>query len=203
MSFTLWFTGLPSSGKSTVAKRVEEEIRSRGLDVHNLDGDDLRKKLHPDLGFSKEERFVNNKRIAFISRLLNENNVGSIVAAVSPFKKARQYARDEIEQDGEFVEIFVDCPVEVCKERDPKGLYEKAEKGHIDKFTGVNHPFEDPEDPEIVVDTAEKSIDQCVDHVIDRLEEIGLLESKDEYTGLGDRDKKEIKDRLENLGYLG
>jgi adenylylsulfate kinase len=202
MGFTLWFTGLPSSGKSTVAKRVEEELRSDGFEIHNLDGDNVRKKLHPDLGFTREERATNNRRVSFIARLLNRHDIGVIVAAVSPFKKARQNARDEIDQDGRFIEIFVDCPVEVCKERDPKGLYEQAEDGVIDNFTGVNHPFEAPDDPEIHINTAENSIEDCVEQVLDRLEELDILAERDKHTGLTQQDEKKIKNRLEDLGYL-
>lgn len=202
IAFTLWFTGLPSSGKSTVAKRVEEELRGSGIEMHNLDGDNVRKKLHPDLGFTQEERATNNRRVSFIARLLNEHDVGVIVAAVSPFEDAREHARDEIEQSGDFIEIFVECPVEVCKERDPKGLYEKAEQGKIDNFTGVNHPFEEPQDPEITVNTAEQSPEDCVSHVLRQLEERGVLDERDEHTGLTTQEEGKIKDRLRDLGYL-
>ncbi|MDY6771289.1 MAG: adenylyl-sulfate kinase [Candidatus Nanohaloarchaea archaeon] len=200
--FTLWFTGLPSSGKSTVAKRVEEELRSRGVEMHNLDGDDVRGKLHPDLGFTEEERATNNRRVAFIARLLNEHDIGVIVAAISPFQDARENARDEIEQGGDFIEIFVDCPVEICKERDPKGLYEQAENGEIDNFTGVNHPYEEPDEPEITVNTAEDTPEECVSHVLDRLDDLGVLETRDQHTGMTQQDEEQIKDRLRNLGYI-
>jgi adenylyl-sulfate kinase len=203
MSFTLWFTGLPSSGKSTVAKRVEEELRNQGFEMHNLDGDNVRKKLHPDLGFTEDERATNNRRVSFIARLLNRHDVGTIVAAVSPFEDARSNARDEIENEGDFIEIYVECPVEVCKQRDPKGLYEQAEAGQIDNFTGVNHPFEEPDDPEIHINTAENSVEECVDHVLDRLEQLGILEERDEHTGLTQSDEEQIKDRLRELCYLG
>ncbi len=202
MSFTLWFTGLPSSGKSTVAKRVEEELRGQGIEMHNLDGDNVRKKLHPGLGFTEDERATNNRRVSFIARLLNEHDIGVIVAAVSPFEEARENARTEIEEAGEFVEIFIDCPVEVCKERDPKGLYEQAEAGEIENFTGVNHPFEEPEDPEIAVDTAQHSPEDCVEHVLEGLEEMSLLEERDQHTGLTQQEEGKIKDRLQDLGYL-
>ncbi|MDY6778861.1 MAG: adenylyl-sulfate kinase [Candidatus Nanohaloarchaea archaeon] len=201
--FTLWFTGLPSSGKSTIAKRVEEELRGRGIEMHNLDGDNVRKKLHPDLGFTEQERATNNRRVSFIARLLNEHNIGVIVAAVSPFQDARENARDEIEEAGSFIEIFTECPVEVCKERDPKGLYEQAEQGQIDNFTGVNHPYEAPDNPEITVNTAEQSPEECVQHVLNRLEDLGVLEERDPHTGLTQQEEDQIKDRLEDLGYLG
>lgn len=202
MGYTLWFTGLPSSGKSTVAKLVEEELRSREQEVHNLDGDNLRKKMHPDLGFTKEERAINNKRMSVIAGLLNRHDIATIVAAISPFEDARQNAKEEIEQEGEFVEIFVDCPVEVAKERDPKNLYEKAEEGKIENFTGVNHPYEEPENPDVHVDTDKQSPEECANAVIEYLEENGFLEERDQYTGMTESDEEETKQRLKDLGYL-
>lgn len=202
MGYTLWFTGLPSSGKSTVAKLVEEELRSREQEVHNLDGDNLRKKMHPDLGFTEEERAINNRRMSVIAGLLNRHDIATIVAAISPFEDARQNAREEIEQEGEFVEIFVDCPVEVAKERDPKNLYEKAEEGKIENFTGVNHPYEEPEEPDVQVDTEGQSPEECADAVINYLEENGLLEERDQYTGMTESDEEDTKERLRELGYL-
>lgn len=202
MSYTLWFTGLPSSGKSTVAKLVEEELRSRELEVHNMDGDNLRKKMHPDLGFTEEERAINNKRMSVIAGLLNSHDIKTIVAAISPFEEARQNAREEIEQEGEFVEIYVECSVETCKKRDPKGLYEKAEEGKIENFTGVNHPYQEPENPDVHIDTEELSPEECADKVIDYLEENDLLEERDRYTGMTPSDEEETKERLRELGYL-
>lgn len=202
MSFTLWFTGLPSSGKSTVAKRVEEKLRDEGLQIHNLDGDNIRKKLHPDLGFSKEDRKTNNKRMGVISNLLNQNGVGVIVAAVSSFREGRKKAREIVEEDGDFYEIFVDCPIETCKERDPKELYRKAEKGEIHNFTGVNHPYEEPENPDVRIDTDKNSVEECVEKVMDFLEKEGVTEEKDIYTGMSEKDEAKIRKRLEDLGYL-
>lgn len=200
MSFTLWFTGLPSSGKSTVAKRVENELVNQGIKIHNLDGDDIRAKLHPDLGFSKEDRGINNKRIAFICDLLNRNDVSAIVAAISPFAEYRQYAREMIDN---FFLIYVECPVEVCKGRDPKNLYEKAEAGKIDKFTGVNHPYQEPEDPDVKINTDDMDVEGCKQAVLDKLRETGYLkEKKDDYTGLTPQQEQATKDRLRHLGYL-
>lgn len=200
MSFTLWFTGLPSSGKSTVAKRVENELASKGINIHNLDGDDLRAKLHPDLGFTKEERGTNNKRIAFICDLLNRNGVSSIVAAISPFEEYRKYAEEMIDN---FFLVYVECPVEECKKRDPKNLYQKAEEGKIENFTGVNHPYEEPKNPDVKVNTAELSVEEAKEKVLDKLRESGFLEEEvDEYTGLTKKQEEETKQRLRNLGYL-
>jgi adenylylsulfate kinase len=145
MSFTLWFVGLPSCGKSTVARRVETKLQQRGFKVENLDGDNVRQNLHPELGFSKEDRGTNNRRIGFICKLLNKNDVVAIVAAIAPYREYREKVRDMVEEAGKFVLIYVECPVEVCKSRDPKGLYEKAEQGAIENFTGVNDPFEEPQ----------------------------------------------------------
>lgn len=202
--FTLWFTGLPSSGKSTVAKEVENELRRRGLKVENLDADGLRKNLHPDLGFTKEERGINNRRIGFISKLLTKNDITTIVAAVSPFKEYRQVARELVEEEGEFYQVYVECPVEVCKERDPKGLYDKAERGIIPNFTGVSHPFEEPtpDEYDVKVNTTELDPDSATEKVLKFLENQGMFSSVDEYTGLNETQEEEIKDRLRRLGYL-
>lgn len=200
MSFTLWFTGLPSSGKSTVAKRVENELADQDVNIHNLDGDDIRAKLHPDLGFTKEERGTNNKRIAFICDLLNRNGVSSIVAAISPFDEYRQYAREMIDN---FMLIYVECPVDVCKERDPKNLYQKAEEGKIPNFTGVNHPYEEPEDAEVTVNTEELSAEEAKERVMDKIREKGWIDQeKSEYGGMTPKQEEEAKERLRNLGYL-
>jgi len=202
--FTLWFTGLPSSGKSTVAKEVENELRRKGLKVENLDADGLRKNLHPDLGFTKEERGINNRRIGFISSLLTKNGITTIVAAVSPFKEYRQVARELVEEEGDFYQVYVECPVEVCKERDPKGLYEKAEEGIIPNFTGVSHPFEapTPDEYDVKVNTAELDPDSAAEKVLQFLDKAGVFSAADKYTGLNEHEEEEIKDRLRRLGYL-
>lgn len=202
MTYTLWFTGLSASGKSTIAKLVEEELRSRGRDVHNLDGDNLRQQLHPGLGFTKDDRATNNRRMAVIASLLNEHDITTIIAAISPFRDARQTAKDIIEDKAEFVEIYVDCSVDVCKQRDPKGLYEEAERGNIENFTGVNHPYEPPENPDITIDTEDAMPEACADKIISYLADEGFLEARDEHTGLTASDEDEIKERLKTLGYL-
>lgn len=203
--FTLWFMGLPSSGKSTVAKIVENQLRRKGFTIENLDGDNLRSHLHPDLGFTKEERGINNRRIAYITQLLNKNEVGSIVAAISPFQEYRQLVREIVEEEGRFFLIYVECPLEICKERDPKGLYEEAEKGNIPNFTGVSHPFEAPDDGEydLKIDTSQLDPDKAAGKVITMLEEEGILTAVDRDTGLTDEEEEQIKDRLRRLGYLG
>jgi len=202
--FTLWFTGLPASGKSTVAKRVELELGKRGFDVENLDADEVRKNLHPKLGFSKEERGENNRRIAFLCKLLNKHNVVTIVAAISPFEEHRLQARGIVEETGRFVLVRVDCPVKVCKERDPKGLYERAERGEIKNFTGVNHPYEPPQRYEIRIDTAKDNSEKCTEQVLQGLERLGLLEPRPqgELPGLTPEEEAAVQERLRQLGYL-
>ena len=203
MSFTLWFVGLPSCGKSTVARRVETKLQERGFKVENLDGDNVRQNLHPELGFSKEDRGTNNRRIGFICKLLNKNDVVAIVAAIAPYREYRERVREMVEEVGRFVLIYVECPVEVCKSRDPKGLYEKAERGEIKNFTGVNDPFEAPqkEEYQIKVNTSEQSVEQSTQTVIEGLARLGLIESRTA-SGLTTEEEEAVKERLRNLGYL-
>lgn len=205
MSFTLWFMGRPASGKSTLAKRVEEQLRTADLPVENLDGDEVRKNLHPDLGFSREERALNNRRTAFVCKLLNRNDINAVTAMITPFRDSQQQAREIIEESGKFVLVYVKCPVDVAAERDPKNLYEKARNGKIEKFTGVNHPFQTPIDPDIVVDTATESVDESVDHVMKRLDDLGVFddETLSEYDfDITQGEESSIKQRLEDLGYF-
>lgn len=153
MSFTLWFMGRPAAGKSTIAKRVENYLVENGHTVENLDGDEARENFHPNLGFTREERALNNRRTAHICRLLNRNEVSAVTGMITPFHDAQREAREIISEEGRFVLIHVKCSVDECARRDPKNLYEEAKAGEIENFTGVNHPFQVPEDPEIVVDT--------------------------------------------------
>lgn len=203
MSFTLWFVGLPSCGKSTVARRVETKLRDRGFTVENLDGDNVRQNLHPELGFSKEDRGTNNRRIGFICKLLNKNDVVAIVAVIAPYREYRERVREMVEEVGKFVLIYVECPVEVCKERDPKGLYEKAERGEILNFTGVNDPFEEPlaGEYQIKINTATQSVAESTQVVIEGLEHLGLIVARGA-SGLTAEEEEAVKERLRNLGYL-
>ncbi|MFB6303474.1 MAG: adenylyl-sulfate kinase, partial [Haloferacaceae archaeon] len=164
--FTLWFMGRPASGKSTLAAQVERELVERGRPIENLDGDDVRKNLHPELGFTKEDRAINNRRTAFIAKLLNRNGINAIVAMITPFREAQQQAREIIEEEGEFVLIYVKTPLEVCEDRDPKGMYEQARAGKIDNFTGISHPFQEPIDPEVIVETTDTTVEECVEHIM-------------------------------------
>jgi len=203
--FTLWFMGRPASGKSTLAARIENELVGMGYRIENLDGDELRQNLHPELGFTKDDRALNNRRTAFISKLLNRNGIPTIVAMITPFREAQQRAREIVEEDSTFVLIYVKAHLEVCEERDPKGMYAWARENKIENFTGVNHPFQEPLDPEIVVNTAEQSPDECVDDIIAGLVELGVLEEtlEDRYEfSLTRSEEAEIKDRLRSRGFF-
>lgn len=203
--FTLWFMGRPASGKSTIAARVEDKLVEQGYPIENLDGDDLRKNLHPDLGFSREERRTNNRRTAYIAKLLNRNEIPVVVGMITPFRDSQEQARNIIENEGEFVLIHVKCSVETAEERDPKGLYQKAREGKIEKFTGINHPFQEPLKPEIVVDTEEQSVNEAVEHIVGQLEERGILDERleDEYNfPITHNEEQKVLERLNDLGYL-
>lgn len=170
--FVLWFTGLSGSGKSTIADRVAEKLRERGLKIERLDGDTVRKSLTRDLGFSERDRNENIRRVAFVAKLLSRNGVGVIASFISPYRKIRNHVREEVTN---FVEVYAKCPLEICIERDPKGLYKKALNGEIENFTGISHPYEEPENPEILLETDKETVDECVDKVINKLEEFGLI----------------------------
>ena len=171
--FTLWFTGLSGAGKTTIAEIVERELRERFGKVEVLDGDIVRTNLSKGLGFSREDRYTNILRIVFVAYLLTRNGVGVIVSAISPFKEVRDQVRRNI---GEyFIEIFVDAPLEICAERDVKGLYKKAFAGEIEQFTGVSDPYEPPAAPELHIRTNEEEPQESARRVIVKLEELGYL----------------------------
>jgi len=170
--FTLWFTGLSGAGKTTIAEIVEKELRERGRRVEVLDGDIVRTNLSKGLSFSREDRNTNVLRIGFVANLLTRNGVGVIVSAISPFKEARDQVRRRII---DFVEVFVDAPLEVCAERDVKGLYKKAYSGEIPQFTGVSDPYEAPTSPELHIKTNEEEPRESARRVIVKLEELGYL----------------------------
>jgi adenylylsulfate kinase len=162
--YTLWFTGLPAAGKTTVSRLVTEELMARGEKVELLDGDVVRKNLSKELGYSKEDRDTNIRRIAFVADLLSRNGVISVAAAISPYRALRDEARALM--GDRFIEIYVCATVEECAERDVKGLYAKALAGEIDHFTGVSDPYEAPLDPEITLYTAHESPDESAAHVL-------------------------------------
>ncbi|HJR98812.1 MAG TPA: adenylyl-sulfate kinase [Actinomycetota bacterium] len=172
--FTVWFTGLSGSGKSTIAEMLYHEFRARGMKTEILDGDEVRKNLSKGLGFSKEDRDTNILRIGYVADLLTRNGVATIACPISPYKETRDAVRAQI---GEFVEVHVDATVEeIAAHRDPKGLYKKALAGEITGFTGVDDPYEAPEDPEIHVDTLSQTPEESLQHVLTRLKELGRID---------------------------
>jgi adenylylsulfate kinase len=177
--FTLWFTGLSGAGKTTIAEIVEKELRQRHGKIEVLDGDIVRTNLSKGLGFSREDRNTNVLRIGFVAELLTRNGVGVIVSAISPFKEVRDEVRRNIGED--FIEIFVDAPLEVCAERDVKGLYKKAFAGEIPQFTGVSDPYEPPAAPELHIKTDEEEPADSARRVVATLEEFGYLRPVREY----------------------
>jgi adenylylsulfate kinase len=175
-SLVLWFTGLPSSGKSTLANEVEKRLISTGIRTFILDGDNVRTGLCKDLGFSEEDRAENIRRIGEVSKLFVDAGCIVLSAFVSPYRRDRDAVR-ELVQDGEFVEVFVKCPVEVCEGRDVKGLYKKAREGAIKGFTGIDDPYEEPLNAEITIETDKISLDEGVEHIIGYLQEKKVLKS--------------------------
>lgn len=196
--FTLWFTGLSGAGKTTVSSQVAEELKRRGHKVEVLDGDVVRTNLSKGLGFSREDRDINIRRIGFVCHLLTRNGVVAIAAAISPYAEIRRENRKLI---GDFVEVFVSCPLEKLVERDTKGLYKKALAGEIDNFTGVNDPYEDPENAEIILETEKETVEESVAKVLKTLEKLGHTRSIPD-DGYSEEDEKKIQERLEALGYM-
>jgi adenylylsulfate kinase len=180
---TIWLTGLPSAGKSTIARRLVERLEPRGLPVVVLDGDEVRENLTKGLGFSREDRDENIKRIAWVARLLTRVGSVVVVAAISPYRAARDAARASI---GRFAEVHVHCPVEECIRRDVKGLYKKALDGRIQHFTGIDDPYEPPLNPEVEVQTHKESVDESAARIVNTLEAFGFLpvETVDAITSL-------------------
>ena len=174
--FTVWFTGLSGAGKTTLAQSLVPELRARGRNVEVLDGDEVRTNLSKGLGFTKEDRDTNIRRIGYVSRLLARNGVAVISAAISPYREIRDEVRQSIEAEGiKFIEVYVKCPLEVLTERDVKGLYQKALAGEIKGFTGVSDPYEEPLDPEIVVETDRESIPISARKILNELQRRKLL----------------------------
>jgi len=193
--FTIWFTGLSGSGKSTLSEVIELRLKARGRNVEVLDGDVVRTHLSKGLGFSREDRDTNIKRIGFVCGLLTRNGVVCISAAIAPYRDARDWARKEI---GNFVEVYVKCPLEVCRQRDVKGLYKLVDEGKIKNFTGVDDPYEEPLYPELVVETDKETVEESVTRIFAKLEELGYLEAEE----VPEDESKVVTDRLAALGYL-
>ena len=173
--FVIWLTGLPASGKTTLARALEIRLAQAGLAIEVLDGDEIRSGMSADLGFSREDREEHNRRIIFVSKLLIRNGVNVFVPLISPYRQLRELAREEL--DPSFMEVWVKCSLEECIRRDPKGLYAKALRREITNMTGLDDPYEEPLNPDVVVDTEKEYKEACVDKILMRLEAMG--------TGLG------------------
>jgi adenylyl-sulfate kinase len=174
--FVLWFTGLSGAGKTTLAKLIEQELKARGVRVERLDGDIVRQSLTADLGFSREDRDKNIQRVTFVAKLLSRNGVGVLASFISPYRATRDWVRAEVTN---FIEVFVDCPLEECIRRDVKGLYTKALAGEIPEFTGVSDPYEAPLNPEISVNTGDESIEESFAQIVTYLEERGYVPARE------------------------
>ncbi|MCU7920139.1 MAG: adenylyl-sulfate kinase [Candidatus Thiodiazotropha sp. (ex Epidulcina cf. delphinae)] len=173
----LWFTGLSGSGKSTLAHALEEELHQRGCRTYVFDGDNVRHGLCRDLGFSVADRSENIRRISEMAKLFVDAGVIALTAFISPIREDRERARG-LFPHGDFIEVFVHCPLEVCESRDVKGLYKKARAGEIANFTGISSPYEPPDKPEITIDTNQRSVEACVDEMIDALEQRGVIPTR-------------------------
>ena len=198
--FTVWFTGLSGAGKSTVAEMLYHELKARGLKTEILDGDVVRQNLSKGLGFSKEDRDTNIMRIGFVANMLTRNGVATICCPISPYKETRDANRELI---GNFVEVYVHATVEeLAENRDPKGLYKKALAGEITGFTGVDDPYEVPENPELVVDTMTESPEESLQNVLRALVKLGYIDS-DEVMVQGDRMHSGLTDlRIADTGHV-
>lgn len=196
--FTIWFTGLSGAGKTTLGKKIEKILLRRGMNVELLDGDVVRTNLSKGLGFSKEDRDTNIRRIGFVSSLLARNNTVCIAAAISPY----QGIRDEVRgMHTSFIEVYTECSIEKLEERDTKGLYKKARAGEIKGFTGIDDPYEEPKTPEVVVHTENEGIDESVDKIIRYLELKGLAPAADD-GGISSEEEEQIKGRLKKLNFI-
>jgi adenylyl-sulfate kinase len=197
--FTLWFTGLPCSGKSTLARRIEQELLERGVRCEVLDGDEVRENLSKGLTFSKEDRDINIRRIGYVCKLLSRNGAIAIAAAISPYRAIRDEVRAQHER---FVEVYVKAPIEILSERDVKGMYKKALAGEIKHFTGVSDPYEEPHKPEILVETNKETIEESTHKILRTLELMSYIPGVDAETEYSSEEEEAIKTRLKDLGYI-
>jgi adenylylsulfate kinase len=165
----IWLTGLPGSGKTTIAKALYPRLKESGFKAEFLDGDIVRKELSPELGFTKQDREIHARRVVYLSKILSRNGIISIVSLISPYRDFRRYARSETNMNNNFYEVYVKCSLETCITRDPKGLYKKALSGEIKDLTGLQDPYEEPENPEIIVDTERQTVEECVNVILDKV----------------------------------
>jgi len=193
----VWFTGLPASGKSTLAREVYQRLYDRGCAVELLDGAEVRESLSRGLGFSRADREENVRRIGYVAKLLSRNGVIAICAAVSPYRSSREEVRRNTTN---FIEVYVDCPVAVAEKRDTDGMYAAARRGEIEEFTGVNAPYEPPVNPEVFIDSSSESVDQGAWKVMRTLEMIGIVSA--EAVAEKEVQEDDIRRRLASLGYI-
>ena len=196
--FTVWFTGMSSSGKSTIGRAVAEALQARGRSVELLDSGRIRKAINRTLGFSREEVEVNLLRLGYECSLLNRNGVVAIVTAISPYADSRALVRAEV---SDFVEVFCRCPIDVLESRGARVLFNKARRGEIAHVAGVNSPFEEPPDPDVVLDTDRHNVAACCRKVIAALEQRNLI-GPEEPASYTPQEEQMIRDRLQDLGYL-
>ena len=171
--FVVWFTGLPGSGKTTIARRVEKALRAMGWRVELLDGDEVRRRLDPEIGFSREDREIHIRRVAYVSHLLARNGVAVLVSLVSPYISSRKRAREIVGE--RFLEVWVKCSLETCIKRDPKGLYKRALAGEITNMTGIQDPYEEPPNPDVTVDTERDDPEEGAEKVLQKLRELRFI----------------------------
>jgi adenylylsulfate kinase len=171
--FVVWLTGLPGSGKTTIARNLIPKLREAGLKVELFDGDEVRKQLSPDLGFTKKDREIHARRVVYLSKLLARNGIVSVVSLISPYREFREFARTEI---GEFFEVYVKASLEACIKRDPKGLYKKALNGEINDLTGLQDVYEEPQSPEVLVETENETVDDSTQKILQGLREKAYIQ---------------------------
>jgi adenylylsulfate kinase len=198
--FVVWLTGLPGSGKTTIASLLTPKLKSAGLKVELLDGDEVRKQLSPDLGFTKKDRELHARRVVYLSRLLARNGIVSIVSLISPYREFREYARKEIGNDI-FVEVYVKASLDTCMERDPKGLYRKAMNGEIKDLTGLQDVYEEPLNPEVIVETENQRVEESVEAIIDMLK-AKFSDDNSSPSALSEAEQEVVEQRLKSLGYV-
>lgn len=171
--FVVWLEGLPGSGKSTLSREIRTRLRALGWKTEILDGDEVRHMFSPELGFSRSDREFHARRVSYVARMLARNGVAVVVAMITPYETSRQAARSQVAAN--FAEVWLKCPLEVCKQRDPKGLYKSSQAGGMKKMTGVDDPFEEPLNPDLVVDTSTASVADCAERIVRHLESVGFL----------------------------
>jgi adenylyl-sulfate kinase len=200
--FTVWFTGLSGAGKSTITAELVKEFERRGVGHEVLDGDVVRTHLSKGLGFSKEDRDTNIRRIGWVAATLTRHGVGVVCAAISPYRAIRDEVRASVQRHGTFLEVYAKCPIPVLSDRDPKGLYKKALAGQLPNFTGVSDPYEEPLNAEVVCETDRETVQESAGKILLRLEQLGLVPPPGEkIRDYSPEEEAKLRKRLEDLGY--